>query len=897
MKTNNLKNLEDSPEAIEIKQVIIPFLTFVFSAFLSISIFLLVLDWEKSELQALFERSAQARLASMQIDIMRHQEVVNSIAGLFNSSPDVTRKEFHDFVSNALSRQPGIQALEWIPLVKYADKKKYTQLAHETGFSNFKITQLNIHGEIIPAQKQDRYLPVYYVEPYIGNEKAMGLDLSSHPGRLTAINKARNTGQAVITERINLVQKKQDRFGYLLLKAVYQKGKVLNTVAQRRDNFIGLSTGVFRFEDLLATTMQDLPTTGMDILIQDMSATQDKQFLHFHASRTRTDHLTFESQNQESLKQNLHWQATINVLGREWSLLFTPAPAFLMSHKVWQAWLILFSGLVISLLLSLYVFTKNLHVSKIARTNTRLETEFAEHRSQRHFTDTVLNAASDVVVVLDLFGRIVRFNRTAEELTGYTNNEMFGQLIWRWLIPDDQISAVESDFTNLRNGVQDISRNVEHEWVMRDKTHRLFQWHNSPLYDEDGKISHIVAMGFDITEIKQAEAEHERLQRELQQAQKMESLGLLTGGIAHDFNNLLGIINGYSALLLDKSQQAGDDKAVDYAQHIQEAGERAAKLVAQMLTFSRNDNVDDTPIQFEAFLNENLQMLRATLPSSIEIETEIEPKLPDVLMNPTNLHQILMNLSINARDAMQGVGKMTIKLTLARGLDTLSQVSHKPVKGDWLELSVSDTGKGMDAETVKHIFDPFFTTKEIGKGTGMGLSVLYGIMKSHGGHILVDSEPDKGTTFCMLFPPLNDKNKIQSASTSIQPDPPKSDGEKVLIVDDEPSLGNYMFELLLNHGYEACYIADSSEALEIFETVPDRFAMLITDLTMPKLTGEELIEKARKIRPQLPVILCTGYSDKFDKKRAQEMNIPFFEKPVDVKNILLKIAELLNNKN
>ena len=886
-----------SPEVIETKQVIVPVIIFVLGSLLSLGIFLLVLDWEESELQGLFDLGAQSRLSSLQTDIIRHREVVNSVAGLFSSYPSVSRKEFRAFVQNALSRQPGIQALEWIPLIKLADLDSYKQLAHQTGFSGFEITQLSFNDHMTQAQVKDEYLPVYYIEPYIGNEKAMGFDLSSHPARLLAINKARDTGEAVITERIKLVQYQQDRFGYLLFKAVYNKGHPLSTVQQRRENFIGLSAGVFHFAELLNATHKSQYPAGMDILIQDISAEPGKQFLHFHPSRTRKQALNINLQDLEALKTGIHWQKTINVLGRDWSFLFTPAPAFIEKYNKWQAWLILFAGLVISTLLSMYIFTKNQHVLRIAKANARLEKEFAEHQSQRNFTDTVLNAANDVVVVLDVFGRIVRFNRTAEELTGYKSKELLGQLIWRWLIPDDQISAVETVFNNLRNGNLDIARHYENEWVMRDKSRRLFQWHNSLLYDDHRNVSHIVAMGFDITDMKNAESEHERLQRELQQAQKMESLGQLTGGIAHDFNNLLGIINGYAALLLDSSQQAKDDKSTKYARNIQEAGDRAAKLVAQMLTFSRNDNLDDTPIKFQALIKENIEMLRATLPSSIEIKTEIEPDLPYVLMNPTNLHQILMNLSINARDAMEGVGQMTIKLALARGLDTQSQISHKPVKGDWVELSVSDTGKGIEAELVKHIFEPFFTTKEVGKGTGMGLSVLYGIMKSHGGHILVESEPGKGTTIRMLFAPATESNLNLQQNCNNLPEPPESNGERILIVDDETSLGNYMSELLASHGYDACFVSDSSEALTLFESQPDQFSMLVTDLTMPKLTGEELIKKVREIRPELPVILCTGYSDKFDKAKARELNIPFFEKPVNVKNILLKIAELLNGKH
>ena len=313
-----------------------------------------------------------------------------------------------------------------------------------------------------------------------------------------------------------------------------------------------------------------------------------------------------------------------------------------------------------------------------------------------------------------------------------------------------------------------------------------------------------------------------------------------------------------------------------------------------MLTYSRRDNQDDLEIKLGPLLNENIEMLRASLPSSIDIITKVEPHLPYVMMNPTNFHQILMNLLINARDATQGTGEIIVSLSLARNLNTQSQVSHKQIKGDWVELSVSDNGSGIDIETIKYIFEPFFTTKDVGEGTGMGLSVIYGIMQGHNGHILVQSELGKGTTFRMLFPPIKHKSKPLVQDKPTQAKPTESHGERILVVDDEKSLANFMAELLTNNGYEPCSTTDSSEALDIFKRDPDHFSMLITDFTMPKVTGEKLIEMVRDIRPELPVILCTGQSDKFDIDMAKKLNIPFFKKPVDSESILLKISELLN---
>jgi len=400
------------------------------------------------------------------------------------------------------------------------------------------------------------------------------------------------------------------------------------------------------------------------------------------------------------------------------------------------------------------------------------------------------------------------------------------------------------------------------------------------------------AIIIDITQIKESENERIRLQNELQQSQKMESLGQLTGGIAHDFNNLLGIINGYTELTIEHLANKKDEAIQSYVQNIQIAGNRAKDLVAQMLTFSRSSEVEDVPLNLSVFIKDNLKMLRSSLPSTIDIVTDIKQQLPEVAMDKTQLHQILMNLAVNARDAMDGTGKLTIRLKLNHEMNTEASVSHKPIKGDWVELSISDTGTGIKPEILSNIFNPFFTTKEVGKGTGLGLSVIYRIMENHGGHILLDSESGKGTTFRILFSPIVSKDQISSEFTKVSNDRPKGDGSEILIVDDEEMLAVHLSELLYHYEYKPHYVTDSTEALKIFRKNPQRFSILITDQTMPKLTGIELIDELRTIRPGLPVIMCSGFSDKIDAKIASELNISYIPKPINTEFLLREIATL-----
>ena len=525
--------------------------------------------------------------------------------------------------------------------------------------------------------------------------------------------------------------------------------------------------------------------------------------------------------------------------------------------------------------------------------------EFVEHRQaedERHeamvYQKAILAAIPDLMFELDEEGRCLNlWASNPGELTGF-EGRMLGRTVFEVLPADaaDRVMAAlrEADEKGQSHG---------HTIQLTTPNGELWFELSTSLKDGNASPHRFIMLSRNITERKNSELEQKLLVTELQQAQKMESLGQLTGGIAHDFNNLLGIINGYAELAQEKLINQGEDKLADYVHKIKAAGSRAATLVAQMLSFSRGDDPEDIPIQFAPLIKDEITMLRSTLPSTIEIKSHIDSNLPDVLMNPTQLHQILMNLSINARDAMNSVGELTIRLGMAHDIDTVSTVSHKPIKGDWIELCVSDTGSGIDSETAMNIFDPFFTTKEVGKGTGLGLSVIYRIMENHGGHILLESRLGKGSTFRMLFPPIVSDSFNLSGLEQAPVEIPEGDGSEILVVDDEPMLAFHMSEVVKEQGYEAFMVTDSTEALEIFRVDPDRFSMLITDQTMPKMTGVKLISELREIRPELPVIICSGYSDKIDLREASKLNIFYISKPVDVRKLLLKIPDLLSENS
>ena len=380
----------------------------------------------------------------------------------------------------------------------------------------------------------------------------------------------------------------------------------------------------------------------------------------------------------------------------------------------------------------------------------------------------------------------------------------------------------------------------------------------SPVRDEEGRISLWVVIRNDVTYLAQ-------LERQLSQAQKMESLGTLAGGIAHDFNNILGAIYGYGELL--SLDMESDSTSQDDLRGLLTAAERAAELVSQILTFSRQGEELKKAFALESVVQEALSLLRATLPSTIEIKAEIEGENCTVLGVRHQVHQVLLNLGTNAAHAMGesgGILEVSLRPTeLSEEAASGRGLSHG---GPYLLLRVRDTGEGMDQKVMDRIFDPFFTTKEVGKGTGLGLSVVHGTVSSHGGGIWVESESGVGTTFEILLPCADPREVVVEEQEG---PPPPGSGQRILVVDDEPMLASLAEQILRGLGYEVERFTESEEALARILGDSREIDALVTDQTMPHLTGLELARKARDVRPDLPILLTTGYSENLSPERLE----------------------------
>jgi len=483
-------------------------------------------------------------------------------------------------------------------------------------------------------------------------------------------------------------------------------------------------------------------------------------------------------------------------------------------------------------------------------------------------------------------GRLTFANRYAFELFGYTQNDFDkGLNAIQMLIPEDQDRAMEKILEVL--GGTTLG-GIEYTAMRKDGSTFPIVVHTNPIIRENESIG-LRGIIIDITKQKLAELEKKTMEAQLQHAQKMESLGTLAGGIAHDFNNILSAIIGFTEISISDLER--ESWLFNNLQKVLNAGDRAKDLVSQILAFSRQSVLEPKPVQVKLITKEALKLLRATLPATIEIHQNLKSNSA-VMADPTQIHQIIMNLCTNAGSAMQDKGgKLSVNIVDV-ALDSEFVDRHPDMNpGAYIKLTVSDTGHGMSPEVLNRIFDPFFTTKEKGEGTGMGLSVVHGIIKSLSGTIFVDSEPVKGSTFEVYIPAIESEAVLEPESAVPLP----VGTERILFVDDEELQVDLGEQMLKSLGYNVVTKMNSFEALELFRAKPNDFDLVITDMTMPNITGDKLATEFLKIRPKIPIILCTGFSAAIDEDKAKAIGIrAFVYKPILKQDIAKAIRKVLD---
>jgi len=491
----------------------------------------------------------------------------------------------------------------------------------------------------------------------------------------------------------------------------------------------------------------------------------------------------------------------------------------------------------------------------------------------------IVDSSEDAILGKDLDGFITHWNKGAERIYGYTSDEMVGKPI-SLLVPKDQPDEILGIMQKIRRG--ESVEHYESVRVTKDGRHLQMSISVSPIRDSAGKIVGASTIARNMTAQKRAEDQ-------LRQAQKMEAIGRLAGGVAHDFNNILGIITACGELLRDRVEP----KAEPYIQNIKTAAERGASLTRQLLAFSRKQVVQPKVLDLNERLKETSKLLRPLMGDDVEIVINPQSSSALVEIDPGQLDQILLNLAVNARDAMPRGGKLILE-TAAMDFDEAFGAQHPPIAaGKYALLAVSDTGIGMDAATISRIFEPFFTTKELGKGTGLGLATVYGIVRQSGGYIWVYSEPGRGTTFKMYLPSAEDKIGAE-ADSEAEAVLPKRHGTAILLVEDDELMRSLTKQMLEEHGYTVLEARDGKTALDILASNHTAIDLMLTDVVMRGISGPELSVRLRNSHPDVKLVYMSGYTGELIAEHdVLQPGITLLEKPFTRAALLTTIHTVL----
>jgi two-component system, cell cycle sensor histidine kinase and response regulator CckA len=507
----------------------------------------------------------------------------------------------------------------------------------------------------------------------------------------------------------------------------------------------------------------------------------------------------------------------------------------------------------------------------------RKRTEEALRESEEQYRSLVENAMDGCFVSEVPSGRFLFLNQRVFGLYGYTMEDGLKLTLWDLVGPSEHNMIRNLIKAGSDDNLAGCASNT-YSAVRKDRSAFRAELLTCPITYQGKPCIHGVLR--DVTE-------QERVEEQVRQTHKMEAIGTLAGGIAHEFNNILAVVLGNAELALIDTPEWSPARGK--LKEIEKASLRTRDVVKQLLSFSRKAEVKRKPINASSILKESLKLVRASIPSSVEIRQTIQDDTYPILADSTQLTQVLINLSKNASDSMEGVGILEVTL---RDVE-LEKGSNDMPAGKYVKLTVSDTGEGIAPELLNRVFEPYFTTKEVGRGTGLGLAVVHGIVQSHKGKITVDSEPRKGTTFNVIFPAIEEEPMKEADAQEVFP----MGNERILVIDDEESIVQIAKQALERLEYEVEVRTDPQDAIALFRASPERFDLVITDTTMPKMTGDKVARELMKIRKDVRIVICTGFSDRVDEEKAREMGVhAYMMKPFDLSTLAHTVRKVLDGK-
>ncbi len=818
----------------------------------------------------------------MHRDLTRAWQPLRALQALWSASDQVDEARFAVFSTLLLEDRPGLRALEWVPRVRDAERAAFER--SRSGGGGRPIHEDDGAGASRPAAQRPEYFPVAFVGPVAQDAGALGFDLGSEPRRRAALELARDTGEPATTPPLHLVQDPPGSLPRILtFWPIYTNGPTPRTVAERRERLRGFAVALLRPEVILAPALDRAQDGGLQIEVFD-SGVQGGEPVGGRFTRESTVDAVvhrFLGLGVGTIERR------VEAGGRTWTLRLRPTARRLLAVTSWRPWTVLALGLLVTTFAAAYVQGLQLRRA-LRRSNYELSQEVevrrrAEENVRRSEAETraLLAAVPDMIVRFDRRGTFLDVHLPPGYRPPIPRESVLGRRLAE-VLPEDAA----------RRGQQEIER-VLATHVLRSVEERLSlpgdERHFEARVVPSGR-DEVIAVVRDITDRRRAEARERELERGVQQAQKLESLGILAGGVAHDFNNLLVAILGNAELALDELPAGAP--AREGLEQIQLAAKRAADLTQQMLAYAGRGRFVVERVDLNQVVGDTTRLLASTVSRKIVIEASLAEGLPAVEGDPTQLGQVVMNLVLNAAEAIdeaQGHISVTTEVrTVTREQLAAALAGPGVAEGRFVALRVVDDGPGMDPNTRGRIFEPFFTTKFAGRG--LGLAATLGIVRAHRGAMRVESRPGAGSSFEVWLP-------VASGAAERPAGPEEATRESkpraglVLVADDEEMVRNLAQRILESAGYSVIVARDGREALDRFAERPKDFICVLMDTTMPTLDGVEAHREIVRINPDARVLLTSGWGEAEMSRRVLPEGLAgFVRKPYARSDLLAAVA-------
>ncbi len=838
---------------------------------------------DRERTQAEFVRRIAIRHALTREVLGRYEDALYGLSTLFMVDENVSRSQFLRAARRLMERTPGALALEWVPLVGAA-KRAEVEAVLRRSYSrpDFEFKELDAAGQRVRAADRADYLPVSYIEPMKGSEAALGFDLMTGPTR-AFLNSARATGRITLTSQIRLVQVPDGQLGLIMIAPVRRIARPGEP--PDAEVFEGYVQAVFLAQDLLERTSTAQPDTLLDMLFIDASETDPaRRVLYFRPgdeAAPRRPAPTVEEFNRGMIQE-----LPIPIGGRDWRVVYRPRAGWIEEHYTPLPWVRTGGVLIITVLLAGLVRILGRRTAQIEREVAERTAELVERRRE---IDSILRALPGAAFRCDFDEKLTALfvSEGILALTGYPPDDFTSG---RRHIPD---LTVPADRPAVRAAIAAALQErrpfeIEYRFTHRDGQEKWVLVRGRPIYGGAERLRFLEGLATDITALKWAEQERMAIERRLLEGQKLESLGVMAGGIAHDFNNILTsvLVNASLARHLAAGPAGG------HLEQIENAARRAADLCSQLLAYAGKGKLVTERIDLSELVSGTASLLEVTISKNTRLELQLAENLPPVLADITQLRQIVMNLVINAADAIgEAPGRITVG-TYACTADAalLQQALGRPElpAGPYVGLEVTDNGCGMSPETIARIFEPFFSTKFSGRG--LGLAAVRGIVQSHHGALFVESRPGAGSTFRLLLPATLGPAVPSSPPFAEPAAAPVRLHGVVLVVDDEETVRGVVADVLETFGATVLPAAGGEEALTLLRAQGDRVALVLLDLTMPGLSGEETLRRFRLLNARPPVVIMSGYSETETMKRSSDLGVAgFIQKPFEIATLLDRV--------